>query len=105
MQDVRDEVQTGQLPRNGCRVELETLADDLSDLRISWIVMQLEQPTSSAASAFFIANSIARPISALFPLIDRNIASNRFLASLPILPFSVRSFSESSAESEEYIDA
>ena len=52
-----------------------------------------------------MANSIARAVSARFPLMARNIASSRRLANLPILPFVVRSFSDSSAESVEYNDA
>lgn len=61
--------------------------------------------TSSAASACTIANSIKRAISSLFPVIARRPLSNRLRAILPSAPLRVRSFSESSAESEEYSSA
>ena len=35
VQDVGNEVQSSQLPGHGRRVELETLADDFGDLRVS----------------------------------------------------------------------
>jgi hypothetical protein len=52
-----------------------------------------------------MAYSIALAISERFPLITLSIASNRFRVNLPIFPFVVRSRSDSSAESEEYVEA
>lgn len=74
----------------------------VSSTRRLW---QMTSATSSAASALFIANSMARAISTRLPLIALSIAANRFLASRPILPLDVRSFSSSSEESDEYRDA
>ena len=67
----------------------------------SFKLWQTISATSSAASACLTANSVARPISARVPEIIRSMASNLLRAILPILLLPTRSFSESSAESDE----
>lgn len=90
-----------------CRVEdFDTLARPPAVVRSIFRAIECEKRhTSSAASARVRANSIARAISTRLPDMERSIDSKRLRAIFPILPLDVRSLSESSAESDEYMDA